>query len=129
MKNANLLNIRDTISGLHFLVDTGAEVSVLPVSSRLCNSNYRTKPLHGPDGKPIATFGTKLLSFSLEKKQYSWNFIVAAVSRSLIGADFLIKHGILVDLKRKRLLGSCTDVTTPVSSPRTSVMNVGWLRQ
>ena len=70
----NLLNIRDTISGLHFLVDTGAEVSVLPVSSRLCNSNYRTKPLHGPDGKPIATFGTKLLSFFHRKKAMQLEF-------------------------------------------------------
>ena len=41
------------------------------------------------------------MSFSLEKKQYSWNFIVAAVSHPLIGADFLIKYGILVDEREK----------------------------
>ena len=45
----NLLNIRETIFWLHFLVDTGAEVSVLPVRSHLCNSNYHTKPLYGPE--------------------------------------------------------------------------------
>ena len=62
--------------------------------------------------------------FFIGKKQCSWNFIVAAVSRRLIVANFLIKHGILVDLKGKRLLDNCTDVTSPFSSPRTSVMNV-----
>ena len=37
-------------------------------------------------------------------KKISWNFIIADVPHSIIGADFLIKHGLLVDLRGRCLL-------------------------
>ena len=116
----NLLVVHNNISGLTLLIDTGAEVSVFPPTSRDVNLN-KTQQLTGPDGKQIATFGTRIVTFRLGDNQYNWNFIFAAVKRPLIGADFLRKKGILVDLKIKKLLDYSTHT---VSSPRTSMMNV-----
>ncbi|CAH8582451.1 unnamed protein product [Schistosoma intercalatum] len=57
-KHSRLLYVIDVITRVRYLVDTGAEVSVLPA-----NSNDRRHEavlnLHAADGKPIATYGKR----------------------------------------------------------------------
>ncbi|GFT37377.1 transposon Tf2-9 polyprotein [Trichonephila clavipes] len=38
------------------------------------------------------------------RRQFTWSFIIANVSKAIIGAYFLKKFGLLVDLKRKCLI-------------------------
>ncbi len=47
----NLLVIRDNTSGYNFLLDTGAEVSILPASSHYIKNLQQTHLLSGPDEK------------------------------------------------------------------------------
>ena len=49
-------------------------------------------------------FRLSLPHVDLGLKRCTWPFVVAVVSRPLIGADFLRHHGLIVDLPRRRLL-------------------------
>ena len=67
----NLLVIRNNTSGYNFLIDTGADISILPASSRDIKNLQQTRLLPAPDGKSIPSFGTRLFFFVLESTKYS----------------------------------------------------------
>ena len=50
------------------------------------------------------------------KRTFTHAFILATVNRPIIGADFLSKFGLLVDLKRKRLIDSATKLSINATS-------------
>ena len=54
------------------------------------------------------------------RRSFKWNFVVADVSKPIIGADFLIYYGLLVDLKNKQLYDSKTELKSKCSSKMTS---------
>lgn len=103
-----LLFICDATSKRNFLVDTGAEVSVLPATGLETRTRKPGPPLLAANGSSIQTYGTRTLSLSFLSKTYMWNFLLADVSRPLLGADFLRAHSLLVDLKGKRLVDATT---------------------
>ncbi len=90
-----LLFVTDRISGRRFLVDTGAEVSVIPATGL----NTR---IEQPGHTLTAANGSE------------WSFVVADVSRPLLGADFLRSKSLLVDLKGKRLVDTETFQSVPL---------------
>ncbi|GBO05112.1 hypothetical protein AVEN_191768-1 [Araneus ventricosus] len=98
------LVIHDRPSGLNFLEDTGADISVVPPSSA-----ERCKPksllnLLAANGTKINTYGTPNLSLNIGLRGvFPWSLIIAHVSRPLLGADFLTHYGIIIDLKSKSL--------------------------
>ncbi|GBM05391.1 Transposon Ty3-G Gag-Pol polyprotein [Araneus ventricosus] len=60
----------------------------------------------------IATFGTKLLSLDLGlRRTLQWPFIVADVTKLIIGADFLQHFGLLINLKKRCLIDPLTNFT------------------
>ncbi|GBM84476.1 hypothetical protein AVEN_192189-1 [Araneus ventricosus] len=107
------LVIHDRPSGLNFLVDTGADISVVPPSSE-----ERCKPksllnLLAANGTKINTYGTRNLSLNIGLRRiFSWSFIIADVSRPILGADFLTHYGIIIDLKSKCLKDQQTTLTS-----------------
>jgi cleavage and polyadenylation specificity factor subunit 1 len=106
------LIITDPSTGLEFLIDTGAEVSVIP---NILFRQFKPDPktlLSAANGSAIQTFGTKLLEVTLGlRRSFKHIFILASVDRPMIGADFLSKFGILVDLRRKTLLDETTKLS------------------
>ena len=95
----------DELSGLNFLVDTGACRSFVPKSPK----KYRLSPYNGPrintaDGTPLRIYGVQKLHLKILNKTYVWNFIVADVSLPILGADFLVGHHLAVDMAGKRLI-------------------------
>ncbi|CAI2738848.1 unnamed protein product, partial [Dicrocoelium dendriticum] len=106
-----LIRVRDLTSGTEFLVDSGAEVSVIPRSSDEVVSPSPTK-LRAANGTPIATFGEKLLTLNLGlRRTFRWPFIIAAVPFAIIGIDFLQRFDLIVDAKRKKLIDSRTQLS------------------
>lgn len=105
-----LLSLTDSLSGQKFLVDTGAQVSVIPASDSIRKRGTKSPQprLSAANGTPIATFGTirKIVCFG--NRRFPGDFIRAEVKRPLLGADFLLRHGLLVDLKNRRLLDART---------------------
>lgn len=73
----NRLIVCDRKSGMRFLIDTGANVSVLPVDRNSVykyssdKSNYN---LYAANGTLIKTYGVKTLALDLGlRRPYTWN--------------------------------------------------------
>lgn len=101
-------------------------MSVLPYHpSENINKNTNFK-LSAANGSNIHTYGTKLLEINLGlRRVFVHRFLVASVDRPILGADFLTKFKLLVDLPNKCLIddttklivnAECASVDTP--SPR-----------
>lgn len=61
--------------------------------------------LYAANESKIATFGEKRLELNLGlRRDFTWNFCVAAVPRPIIGADLLSHYGLVVDLKNRKLV-------------------------
>lgn len=108
------LFITDNNSKKTFLIDTGAEISVLPV----VNKDLKPSPikLFAANNTRIDTYGNIRLSLDLGlRRKFDWNFVVANISRPIIGADFLKQFGLLVDLKHKLLIDSTTSLSSIAS--------------
>ena len=111
---SHLFTLRDRSSGLEFLVDTGAEVSVFPATPSDLRSARADCTLRAANGTPIRTFGTRSVSFKVNNRVCTWVFTVADVDKALLGADFLCEYGLLVDIKGRQLVDSSTFSTIPL---------------
>lgn len=97
--------MRDKLSNDVFLIDIdGADISVIPKQANWKGTSADFK-LYAVDGSIIDVDGVIRheidvgLPYKLE-----WNFTIANVSHSIIGADLLSHYHLLPDLKLKRLL-------------------------
>ena len=105
------LFVTDRRTGVRFLVDTGAEVSVLPTSrhDRTRHHSPSSPPLTAVNGSSIKTFGQRCMNIDLGlRRSFSWLFIVADVSHAILGADFLTNFSLQVDLRHRRLVDTVT---------------------
>ena len=105
---SSLIYVYDQESGVRYLVDTGAVVSVIPPSpwQRLNNSKSR---LYAANGTEIPVYGSRKVYLSLNDRLYKFPFLVAKVKYPTIGADFLSCFGLLVDLKNCQLIDSTSN--------------------
>lgn len=75
--------------------------------------------LSAANGTTIQTFGSKILNIDLGlRRVFTHSFIIASVNRPIIGADFLEKFHLLVDIKNKRLIDSQTSLKVNAISIR-----------
>ena len=124
---SRLFFITNRTSHLRFLVDTGAEVSVIPPSC--CGSTYpSTGPsLQAANQSPIATHDVRPLCLNLGLcRPFQCTFIVADVKHPILGADFLGHFNLLVDVKHRCLVDTLTQlqvhgILTQEPSPSPSV--------
>ncbi|XP_072400977.1 uncharacterized protein [Diabrotica undecimpunctata] len=119
------LFIPDSALQLQFLIDTGADLSVLP--RKICTA---TQPsivcLYSATGLCIQTYGQKQLTLNLGLGQpETWTFVVADVTTPILGADFLTYHGISVDMRNKRLVSPSMSSRITCVSRRVRVTEVG----
>lgn len=103
-KSEHLLYVFDKNSHRKFLIDTGAEVSIIPpvATDLLCTAS--TSVLQAVNGSDIKSYGKRTALITIGHKQYPWDFIIAQVSKPILGSDFLSAHGLMVDIKGKRLI-------------------------
>ena len=107
--------LQDDDSKQQFLVDTGAVCSVLPHRS---HAQPTGPQLCGADGGTIPTWGTVRRRLSFGLRTFFVSFFLAAVSRPILGLDFLSAHGLLVDPVGRQVLDSKT--LKPLSKPPTA---------
>ena len=101
----------DKQSGCRFLIDTGAEISVLPASAEDRRRTFRGPNLFAANKAVISTFGQRSLTLNLGlRRTFRWVFTVADVTHPIIGADFLSEFHLLIDVKRRRLLDAITNL-------------------
>nr|VZI05690.1 unnamed protein product [Spirometra erinaceieuropaei] len=114
--------VRDTRSGRRFLVDTGAQLSVIPPTpaDRRCpNPGLFLQVINT---SPITTFDTCSLSLDIGlRRLFPWVFVVADIPCAILGADFLAAFDLLVDCRQSRLHDKTTNLTVQgISSSDTS---------
>lgn len=105
----NRLLIGDRRSSLKYLIDTGADVSVIPPTMIERGKSESSGSLFAANGSIIITYGEKRLELNLGlRRSFTWTFIIADVKQPIIGADFIMHYKLLIDLANDRLI----DVTT-----------------
>lgn len=110
--NSRRLFISDRKNRLQFLIDTGAEISVIPRIYSLANRRDTQARLTAANGTQIATFGEKLINVDLGlRRTFPHVFTVASVTRPIIGADFLEKFDLIVDIRKRKVLDRTTDLS------------------
>lgn len=97
------LHVFDRVTTETFLVDTGAEISLLPVRDDR-NAKPGDLKLYAVNNTRIDTYGERFRTLHLGIRPITWIFCVAAVPYPIIGADLLKRYGLLVDLKGKSLI-------------------------
>ena len=107
---AHRLMLQDEISGETFLVDTGAQVSVLPAlpADRSATVPSTSSTLRAANNSTISTYGTVTRTLRFAGHSYTSPFILADVNKALLGADFIRRHQLLVDLCGNRLVDATT---------------------
>ncbi|XP_064479110.1 uncharacterized protein LOC135392325 [Ornithodoros turicata] len=113
---SRLFYVTGPVSKMLFLLDTGAEVSVLPTSP-----SDRRRPalfhLTAVSRTTITVFRPQILNLNLGlRRSFSWLFLVAGVGQAILGADFLHHFGVAVNVLHKRLLDSTTNLSIFVKS-------------
>ena len=102
------MTIWDYASGRSFLVDSGADESVVPATAQ-DQTLPRTQSLVAANGTEIRTFGRRELILSLAPgHSIAQSFWIANVKKPILGADFFIAHNLLIDLHNRRLLDATT---------------------
>ena len=100
-----LLHVTDRTNNVTFLVDTGAQISVLPPTHTDRLKKQERCTLSAVNGTAIGTYGTRSLTLDLGlRRTFRWIFLIADVHKPLLGADFLHHFGLLVDLTNEKLV-------------------------
>ncbi|CAB0015171.1 unnamed protein product, partial [Nesidiocoris tenuis] len=107
------LFVIDRKSGLHFLVDSGADVSIVPASKMKSTLTHNCdSKLYAANNTEIPTYGVRTLSVDLGlRRNFLWPFIVARTNKGILGADFLKKFNLIIDLKQRRLIDGETKLS------------------
>ncbi|XP_033214030.1 uncharacterized protein LOC117171086 [Belonocnema kinseyi] len=103
---------RDKNSQKKFLIDTGADISILPIGKNLKKRSTSLK-LSSANNSGIDTYGGTILSIDFGlRRPIVWNFCIAAVPYTIIGADLLDHYRFLVDIHGKRLIDPLTNLSS-----------------
>jgi hypothetical protein len=129
---SRLFYIQDPDTGVRYLVDTGAEVSVLPPDPTDLASTPLSS-LRAANGTSIKVYGRRSHTLNIGlRRQFRWIFLVADVQMPILGIDFLNHFDLLVDTRRRQLVDRTTSLvvggiladTAPISpvyqAPQTS---------
>lgn len=110
------LFITDRNTKLKFLIDTGADISVLPKSFNTAGVHASKYVLFAANGTPMSTYGNKNITLNLGlRRPYAWSFIITDVNKPIIGADLLQYYGLIVDLRNNRLVDNITSLSSVCS--------------
>ena len=96
---------------LHFLLDTGANVSVVPKKLFPKAKNNPDFHLYAANQSEIKTYGEIRLELSLDlRRSFPFNFIIADVSQAIIGCDFLSKYNLSINISKRTLYDGHTSL-------------------
>jgi len=120
---ARRLFIYDKLTNTKFLIDSGAEVSVIPPNQKRSLIPGELT-FYAANGSRIKTYGEKLIQLDLGlRRSFCWSFTIADVQYPVLGADFLGNFGLLVDVKNKRLIDQNTSLASPGLTPKNTIFS------
>ena len=105
-RKTNRLQMKDLNSESTFLIDTGAELSVLPKPDDWQGEPLNIK-LYAANSTPINVYDFVYRTIQFPGgKPLTWVFYVADVASPILGGDALVHFRLLVDLAGKKLVSS-----------------------
>lgn len=117
----NRIFVTDKSSGRDFLIDTGADISVIPPTTR--EKGYSSCPfqLFAANGSRIRTYGSKSVTLNLGlKRPIRWIFVIADVQSPIIGSYLLRHFDLLIDVKNGKLKDKLTNIAIRGKTLRTN---------
>lgn len=106
-----------SIQNNFFLIDSGADVSVLPLTSKSCDIRPTAVTLFAAKGSAIKVIGERRIKLNLGLgRDFYWSFVIADVTSPIIGSDFIKHHDLLIDLRRNRLVDNTTRTSSDLKS-------------
>jgi hypothetical protein len=122
---ARRLYVSDKQSKIHFLVDTGADFSILPAKFRDQKRYVPRFNLQTASGSGIKVLGERLLRLNIGlRREFTWTFLIADVTDAILGADFLDSFKLIVDISGKRLIDSETWLAVQCPLKQTSPQTI-----
>ena len=121
---AQLGLITDEISRHQCLLETGSQVSLWPPSPTSLKVNQSRVRLTAANGTPIRSFGQQRRQIKIGGKQYSFIFLIAQISRPILGLDFLQTFAMTIDLRLRHLIHSGVSTCLSSASSEISGINV-----
>ncbi|BHF59593.1 hypothetical protein SprV_0100255300 [Sparganum proliferum] len=118
----------DNVTRRRFLVDTGAQINVVPPTpvDRRCPSPGLH--LQAANCSPISTFGSRSLTLNIGlRRSFSWIFVIADVPHAILVSDFLAEFDLLVDCRRSCLLDRTTGLSVRGLTPFNDSCNLSVL--
>ncbi|BHF74694.1 hypothetical protein SprV_0501778100 [Sparganum proliferum] len=104
--------VRNTRSGRSLLVDTSAQLSVIPRTPAARPYPNPGLFLQAVNTSPIITFVTCSLSLDIGfRRLFPWVFVVADIPCAILGADFLAAFDLLVNCLQSRLHDKTINLT------------------
>ncbi|CAE1227671.1 unnamed protein product [Acanthosepion pharaonis] len=111
MPKSRLFYIRDENSDYLFLVNTGAQISVIPAKPNML-TRKTDYTLQAANGSSIQTYGETSLTLNLGfKRSFPWVFTIAQVRTPILGADFLAHFNLSVNMSSLSLEDKTTNIT------------------
>ena len=106
---------------IDFLVDTGASISLIPLSlAKLLNCLLASSRdcVKAADGRSLAVHGQTHLTLSNSslRRSFIWVFVMADVSKPILGADFLSHFRISVNCFKRAIVDTNTKLCAPCIS-------------
>ena len=115
-RHSSLIFLQDELSGRHFLVGTGASVSLVHATTSSTASSER---LLTADGYTVSSSGSRIIPLHFGSWNCAWLFHLSPVSVPILGADFL-QHLV----KSQKVFSSSSSdgsvISLPSSPPSTS---------
>lgn len=125
-QSSGRLFVMDKKTGVKFLVDTGSDLCVYPFKYLRGQCRQKIKyELFAANGSPISTYGW--INFTLDlglRRAFNWRFVIADVTKPIIGVDFLSHYGLLVDTRNHRLIDNLTQLTATAYPARNAVCHI-----
>lgn len=118
------LFIRDRLTNISFLIDTGSDCSIIPA-----NKNERKLPpvqsFTAANGTKINVFGKKLITLNLGlRRTFTFPFYICDIKNSIIGADFLYFFNLKPDIRNKKLFDMCTNLNSHALYKNSDIFSV-----
>ena len=95
----------DHTTGIHFLVDSGTQISIIPATEVDKKKGLHKFTLQAVNKSLIKTYGQRYLTLNLDlRRAFIRNFVIVGVEKAILGAEFLHKYGLVVDITRRCLV-------------------------
>lgn len=115
-QNSGRLFVKDRGTNTEYLIDTGSDICVYPVTALRERRRITNYQLSAANGSTIDTYGYFQQNLDLGlRRNFPWRFVVADVTKPIIGVDFLSHYRLIVDVSQQKLVDSLTNISTVAS--------------